>query len=150
MGNHDSPLWAPRVFAAQGSPRLLLNEIADIGPLVLAGIDSVAYAADVHGTLARIPPGRPVLLLLHEGDSLQWNHPPSRPLLALAGHTHGGQVVLPLIGSLGDLLLHPTPCRRGACTLNRWPLFVTSGVGTSWVPLRIGVPPEIVLLTLTP
>ncbi len=149
MGNHDSMRWAPYVFARQPGPRLLLNESVDVGPLIVAGANSVQHGADVPGTLARTPPGKPILFLLHEGDQFAYEKVPDRPVLALSGHTHGGQIMLPVIGSLGALFLGPTACRRGACTVNGWPLHVTSGVGTSWLPLRIGVPPELVLLTLT-
>ena len=150
MGNHDSMRWTPFVFARQPGPRLLINQSVDVGPLVVAGANSATIDADVPGTLARIPPGKPILFLLHEGDHFAFEKAPDRPVLALSGHTHGGQIVLPVIGSLGDLVLGKTACRRGACTINGWPIHVTSGVGTSWLPLRIGVPPEMVLLTLTP
>jgi predicted MPP superfamily phosphohydrolase len=150
MGNHDTMRWTPYVFARQPGPRLLINESVDIGPLIVAGANSATIGADVPGTLARISPGtKPILFLLHEGDHFAYEKAPDRPVLALSGHTHGGQIVLPLIGSLGDLVLGRTACRRGACTINGWPIHVTSGVGTSWAPLRIGVPPEMVLLTLT-
>lgn len=150
MGNHDTMKWTPLVLSRQGSPRLLVDEAVDIGPLVLAGINSVQHGADLAGTLARIPPGtKPILVLRHEGDWMAYaSPPPGRGVLALAGHTHGGQILFPLLGSPGELLLGGTPCRRGLCRLNGWPLYVTSGVGTSWLPLRIGVPPEMVLLTL--
>jgi predicted MPP superfamily phosphohydrolase len=149
MGNHDSMRWTPHVFANQPTPRLLINESVDVGPLVVAGANSATIGADVPGTLARIPTGKPILFLLHEGDHFAYEKVPDRPILALSGHTHGGQIILPIIGSLGDLVLGRTACRRGACTINGWPIHVTSGVGTSWLPLRIGVPPEMVLLTLT-
>lgn len=148
MGNHDSMRWTPFVFARQPGPRLLINESVDVGPLVVAGANSATIGADVPGTLARVPPGKPILFLLHEGDHFAYEKVPDRPTLALSSHTHGGQIVLPLVGSLGDLLLGRTACRRGMCTINGWPVYVTSGIGTSWAPLRIGVPPEMVLLTL--
>ncbi len=151
MGNHDTMKWTPVVLARQGNPRLLVNESVDIGPLVIAGINSVQHGADLAGTLARIPAGpKPILLLRHEGDwMVNAPPPPGRATLALAGHTHGGQILFPLLGSPGELVLGGTACRRGTCTINGWPLYVTSGVGTSWLPMRIGVPPELVLLTLT-
>jgi uncharacterized protein len=150
MGNHDTMRWTPYVLARQPGPRLLINQSVDVGPLVVAGANSATIGADVQGTLAAIPPGRkPILFLLHEGDHFRYEKAPDRPVLALSGHTHGGQIVLPIVGSLGRLALRSTACRRGACTVNGWPLYVTSGVGTSLLPLRIGVPPELVLLTLT-
>ena len=151
LGNHDNGKWGPIVFAAQPSPRLLVNESVDIGPLVIAGVNSEAHGANASAALAGATPGKPVLLLRHEGDALASASPPKElSVLALAGHTHGGQILLPLIGAPADIVLGGSPlCRRGLCTLNGWPLYVTSGVGTSVVPLRIGVPPEMVLITLT-
>jgi uncharacterized protein len=152
MGNHDTMKWTPLVLARQKSPRLLINESVDLGPLVLAGINSVRHGADLAGTLARIPPGsKPILLLFHEGDWLVTAPPPKgRAALALSGHTHGGQILFPLLGSPGQLVLGGSACLRGACQISGWQLHVTSGVGTTFVPMRIGVPPEMLLLTLLP
>lgn len=151
LGNHDNRKWGPIVFRNQGHPRLLVNEHADVGPLVVAGVTSVAHRADLNKALAGIPADKPVLLLRHEGDALGGEpFPKGRSILALAGHTHGGQVYLPFLGAPGAAMLgHNPDCRRGLCHLNGWPLYVTSGVGTSWLPVRIGVPPELVLITLT-
>jgi hypothetical protein len=150
-GNHESLKWSAYVFGHQPSPRLLVNSHVDLGPLLLAGAGSSTQIAGYAGMLAALPPGKPVLLLLHEGDALIYlNRPKQLSALALAGHTHGGQVVLPLLGSLGSSFLGAPHCLRGPCNVNGWPLYVTSGVGTSWLPIRYGVPPELVLLTITP
>ena len=149
LGNHDGPYWTPRIMAQQVRPTLLVNAHVDAGPLVIVGLNSAAHGPDLDRAMAGVPPGKPVLMLLHEGDYLQWLKPPARnPVLVLSGHTHGGQIILPGIGSVGSLLLGEPKCVRGACRVNGWPLFVTSGIGTSWLPIRYGVPPEIVLLTL--
>lgn len=149
LGNHDNPVWAPRVMALLVRPRLLRNEAVDLGPLAIAGVDSRYIGADVAGAVAQAPAGKPLLLVIHEGDHLLDVEPPAdRPVLALSGHTHGGQILLPGVGSLPHRLMKPTACLRGLCTVNGWPVYVTSGVGTSWVPLRFGVPPEVVVLTL--
>jgi predicted MPP superfamily phosphohydrolase len=151
MGNHDESRWTPIVMARQLRPRLLVNSHAEAGPVTVVGLDSASHGANLPRAMKGVAPGRPLLLLIHEGDHLVYlNKPPGHPVLALAGHTHGGQVVLPLIGSLGDLLLGRPKCTRGFCQLGRWPLFVTSGIGTSWLPIRYGVPPELVVLTLVP
>jgi len=147
MGNHDEAYWTPKIFALQPVPKLIVNSHVDIGPFVIAGVDSASHRPDLYRAAKGIPPGRPVLLLLHEPIQLLWQKPP-RPMLALAGHTHGGQIILPLIGSIGDIVTGKEPCPRGLCTLNGQPVFVSSGVGTSWVPMRYGVPPEIALITL--
>lgn len=149
MGNHDEPYWTPRVMARQTRPILLDDRWVDLGPLVLVGLDSTAHASQFSKGLRGAPPQKPMLLLMHEGDRLADLAPPGRAeVLALAGHTHGGQIILPVLGNLGELLLGKTHCLRGACTLNNWPLIVTSGVGTSWFPARFGVPPEILLIEL--
>ena len=73
--------------------------------------------------------------------------PQSVPLL-LAGHTHGGQVRFPFIGSV----IHPSNYgqryARGHIYESGHHLFVTTGIGTSIVRVRFNVPPEIVLLTV--
>jgi hypothetical protein len=151
MGNHDEPTWLPRVLARQRGPTLLDDQAVDLGPLVLVGLDSTDHGSDFMKALRSAPPGKPRLLLMHEGDRFAFAGPPTgTATLSLAGHTHGGQVVLPLVGNLGELLLGPSHCWRGACTVNGWPLLVTSGVGTSWLPVRHGVPPEMLLIELTP
>ena len=67
--------------------------------------------------------------------------------LVLSGHTHGGQIVLPVAGPIAAQKF-PTVAgigRHGASTL-----FVSRGVGTIYVPIRINCPPEVALLTLQP
>lgn len=150
LGNHDEPRWTPRVMARQLRPTLLVNAHADVGPLVVVGLDSATHGARPEQAMRGIAPGKPILMLLHEGDHLVWvKRPPGHPALVLSGHTHGGQIVLPGIGSLGALMLGNPLCNRGSCTINGWPLFVSSGVGTSVLPIRYGVPPEMVLISLS-
>ncbi|WP_199553578.1 metallophosphoesterase [Sandaracinobacteroides hominis] len=151
MGNHDNSRWAPVVFAKQGEPKLLVNQRLDVGPLVVAGANSVAHGSNIAGTLAGPGLEKPVLLILHEGDQLSHEErPPGLHILAFAGHTHGGQIILPFVGNVGKKVLGNSACWRGPCTINGWPIIVTSGIGTSWLPIRYGVPPEILLITLTP
>jgi predicted MPP superfamily phosphohydrolase len=67
----------------------------------------------------------------------------------MAGHTHGGQVRLPLIGAP----VIPTAYgKRDAAGLfyATTDVFVTTGIGTSHLPIRLGVPPEIAILDLQP
>ena len=147
LGNHDEPYWTAKLMAEAGSPKLLVNAHADAGPIVVAGVDSLHYHPDMAKALAGIPAEKPVLLLLPEGQQLVWAKP-SRPVLALSGDTHGGQIILPLIGSVGDFIHGAPLCRRGDCTINGQRIFVSSGIGTGWIPMRYGVPPEMVLITL--
>jgi uncharacterized protein len=70
--------------------------------------------------------------------------------LVLAGHTHGGQIRLPGIGALWapDLGFFPR-WDHGRFQLDRTTLIVNSGLGESILPVRVNIPPEIVLVTLT-
>jgi len=83
---------------------------------------------------------------VHRPDDFKWA-PESIPLM-LAGHTHCGQIVLPLIGPLetGSDFGRKYLCgiiRKGGRTL-----IVTAGVGTSHLPLRIGAPPDMWLISI--
>lgn len=116
----------------------------------LAGLDSqIAFyprgADDLPRTLAQITDAAPVILLAHEPDIFAGLT--DRVALTLCGHTHGGQVRL--------LGYSPrVPSRYG----NRYAyghvreagrdLIVSGGLGTSKIPVRFGVPPEIVEVTL--
>src|SRR5262245_32779342 len=67
--------------------------------------------------------------------------------LVLSGHTHGGQVVLPLVGALAA---RKFPVADGLLRRDRTTMFVSRGVGTIYVPVRINCPPEVAVLTLQP
>ena len=65
----------------------------------------------------------------------------------LSGHTHGGQIVLP---GLGAIAARDFPIVSGIGGRGRTTAFVSRGVGTVYVPIRINCPPEVALLTLEP
>jgi len=67
--------------------------------------------------------------------------------LVLSGHTHGGQVVLPLLGAVAA---RKFPVAEGLLRRERTTMFVSRGVGTIYVPVRINCPPEVAVLTLQP
>ena len=63
----------------------------------------------------------------------------------LSGHTHGGQVVLPIIGAVAA---QKFPVIAGIGRRDDTTMFVSRGVGTVYVPIRINCPPEVAMLTL--
>jgi predicted MPP superfamily phosphohydrolase len=65
--------------------------------------------------------------------------------LVLSGHTHGGQVVLPVVGALAA---QKFPVVAGVGRRDRTTIFVSRGIGTVYVPIRINCPPEVAILTL--
>jgi uncharacterized protein len=113
----------------------------------LAGIaDDSTRRPDPRVTFATIPDGVTVITLTH--DPGIFPEVPARSALTLAGHTHGGQVAVPFFGALYVPGRAPLRYARGHIHEKGEDLFVSSGIGTSMVPMRFAVPPEIVLLTL--
>ena len=114
------------------------------GSLVLAGFGEELDTARALGGLEQ----QQALCLVHRPDTLP-QLPPSCAL-TIAGHTHGGQVALPLLQGWAldyasrNGVRYPAGVRRE----DGRTLFVSPGIGTSWVPVRLGVPPEISLLRI--
>jgi len=99
---------------------------------------------DLPGTLAKVTDDAPVILLAHEPDIA--TEVPERVSLMLSGHTHGGQVRLlgwsPIVpSSYGNRFAYGHV--REQCDV-----IISGGLGCSMLPVRFGVPPEIVLVTL--
>jgi uncharacterized protein len=97
--------------------------------------------------LSSLAPNQPSIVLAH--DPVWFEHVPSGPHLTLAGHTHGGQIKLPGLGVLKNGSLAPLRWSHGLVVEGGRHLIVTAGLGTSGIPLRIGVPPEFVLIEVT-
>lgn len=155
LGNHDSWYDDAAISAAliHARVRVLDNRATRIarpgGAFWVAGLadmHSPRQPPTVSGTLRDVTDAAPVIVLTH------WPDPfvdvPDRVALTLAGHTHCGQVNLPLLGRL----VHASAMsERWACGLydeDGRKLFVTGGVGVSILPVRFRAPPEIVVLTL--
>jgi predicted MPP superfamily phosphohydrolase len=100
----------------------------------------------VQETIAGVPEGEPIIALTHNPDIFP--QLPQRVSLLLAGHTHGGQVRFPFIGTVVHTSDFGQQYEAGHVLENGHDLFVTTGIGTSIIPVRFCVPPEIVLLTL--
>lgn len=155
LGNHDS--WFDETAIARGleqaGVRTLQNRSTVVprpgGAFTLAGLADMRsrrLRTSVQEALSEAQDDRPLILMSHWPDPFA--EVPPRVALTVAGHSHCGQIDLPLIG-------RPFSASEGAA---RWPcgayrvdgrdLYVTGGLGTSVVPVRIGAPPEIVILTL--
>ena len=153
LGNHD--------YFGEGDP--LIDKIRARGPTVLrneshlierggetlrlAAIDDTwTGRADLGRTLAG-GDGHRTVLLAHDPDVFEEAARLGADLV-LSGHTHGGQVALPFLVRQVNLsrLVH----RRtyGIYELGGSTLYVHGGLGTTGPPFRLGVPPEVVVLTL--
>jgi predicted MPP superfamily phosphohydrolase len=152
LGNHDG--WhgteMRRAFEAEGL-RILQNEVVEITTRgtsfsVLGVEDDETRTLTADQELALAHPGTPLLVLVHEPDLFA--ELDSRASLTLAGHTHGGQVRLPWIGAPWAHSRYGQRYLAGHIIEGSRHLFVTTGIGTSILPIRIGVTPEFVILTL--
>jgi uncharacterized protein len=101
---------------------------------------------DLDGTLARVADDAPAILLAHE--PFIFPRVPPRVALTLCGHTHGGQVDLPLLGPVAATLRWPKEWVYGHWAEGGRHLVVSAGLGESVLPMRFRRPPEIVEVTV--
>ena len=104
--------------------------------------------SDVSRALSAVPSDATRIIALTHNPDL-FPQVPARVTMTLAGHTHGGQVRLPFWGSPVVPSRFGQRYAAGHVIENGRHLFVTTGIGTSIIPVRFGVPPSIALLTLT-
>jgi uncharacterized protein len=97
-------------------------------------------------SLERGPRHQPSLLITHNPDIFPGV--PKRVLLSLAGHTHGGQVRLPFIGAPIVPSRYGQRYVAGHIVENGRHFFVSTGIGTSGIAVRFGVPPTIFLVVI--
>jgi uncharacterized protein len=155
LGNHDYDYEPARVIAWLQSTgaRVLVNDCIIItrgnAKLGIGGVDDWTHGrVDPDGGCKSLAPGIPRVVLSHNPDGVFDLAPSSRVDLVLAGHTHGGQIVLPFFGAPAR---HCTVC--DARSASGWvmrspvPLYVTTGVGVL-MPPRINCPPEVLVVRL--
>ncbi len=152
LGNHDytdRPHEIRRAITSWGYENLTNRSVmihADGRSLELQGIDDCWYGAPQK--FRRTSPLVPHLLVSHEPDTVM-DLKEGDTDLVLIGHTHGGQVRLPVIGSL-----LPIPAQLGRAVdcgrkiMNGIRCLVTTGIGESDIRMRLFNPPEILLVTI--
>jgi hypothetical protein len=162
LGNHDwwydlkgvrSALAAVRIPVLENDAVLLDDRgrrfwLAGLGDQIAHWLGPNRFRGedDLPGTLARVTTDDPVILLAHEPDI--FTAVPPRVALTLAGHTHGGQIVLPFMPQLWTPSEYGARFAYGHIVEQGRHMIVSGGLGCSKVPLRLGVPPEIVRVTL--
>lgn len=149
LGNHDNWTGAEMVrgqFRRAGIV-VLQNQAIVRGPLAIGGVgDYFSKHADVPATLAAIAPLAGGRLFLTHAPGIVPLLPDASVLLA--GHTHCGQVRL--FGWSPGRQPYERRYRCGIIREGRRTIVVTAGLGTSGPPVRLGVPPDLWLLTLGP
>ena len=151
-GNHD--YWAGQVSVPralwQANVTMLVNSATVRGPLAIGGVaDIFTHHADVRATmhpLDRLPGAK--IVVTHSPDVT--TRMPGEITLVLAGHTHCGQIRLPLIGAPRTMSAYGQRYACGEVREDGRTLIVTAGLGTSFLPLRLGAVPDLWLIHLGP
>lgn len=152
LGNHDHWTGARQVatLLEQAGISVVENSAVARGPLAIgvAG-DDFSHHTDLAATMramAKLPGAR--ILLTHSPD-IAPDLPANIPLL-VAGHTHCGQVVLPLLGPITNVSRYGARYHCGLRREGERTLVITAGLGASGGPFRLGAPPDLWLLSLGP
>ena len=154
LGNHDfrvDPEEITRALRAQRI-RVLRNAHCVLrsgsARLWVVGVDDLWWeAADIRAALRSIPARDPKILLCHNPLSIHMAAAHGIDLM-LSGHTHGGQVRLPMVGSVYGRSKLGERFVEGWNRLDGTQIYVSRGIGKVLVPLRFGCPAEITLLRL--
>jgi predicted MPP superfamily phosphohydrolase len=155
LGNHDWWFDGVRVTRALEGVgiKVLENQATRVEhggrAFWLVGVaDLWTRKPDVAGALHEVAAEDAVLLFTHNPDIFPGV--PARVSLTIAGHTHGGQVNLPLVGRPVVPSRFGQRYAMGHVVEGGRHLYVGGGLGTSIIPIRFRVPPEIVILSLEP
>ncbi|CAN5437222.1 metallophosphoesterase [soil metagenome] len=152
LGNHDH--WTDAALVRRSLEAIGMTVVANgavvRGPLVIGGLDDQPTRhANLGATLAAMRPLRGARLILAHSPDIAPSLPADVPML-LAAHTHCGQIVLPFYGPLTEVSNFGARYRCGLVREGRRAVIITAGVGTSTVPMRLGAPADVWLLTLGP
>jgi predicted MPP superfamily phosphohydrolase len=152
LGNHEAADKADAQRALEQAGIFVMRNFQAVigtarGPLLLAGIGDRAMGDDnIPRALARVPEDMKALCFTHSPDLFP-DLPPACAL-TIAGHTHGGQVALPFVGRPIVPSRYGQRYAQGQVREGGKTLFVSSGIGTTHLPVRLGVTPEISLLKI--
>jgi uncharacterized protein len=153
LGNHDWWYDAGKVQRAfeQNGFRFLENDVAEIkwrekSFWLLGFTDLWSRRFQITNTIAKVPAGATMVAITHNPD--MFPRVPQTVTLMLAAHTHGGQVNFPVVGTPIVPSRFGSKYTAGHIFENGHHMFVTTGIGTSILPIRFRVPPEIAILTI--
>lgn len=148
LGNHDDEREMPAALTASGftvlkdqrTALMIRGEQLDLAGIHFWTRSPAEVASVLKGT------GGMTVLLAHDPRRLT-EAAALDVQLVLSGHTHGGQVIVPAVGAVAG---RKFPVLSGYATRENTALFVSKGVGTVYVPVRINCPPDVAVLTLRP
>jgi hypothetical protein len=146
LGNHDDERDVPAALAAKGfavlkDERTTLKVRGETLDLV-----GIRFWTRRTTELARVLKGTGLTTVLLAHDPRRLIEAAAFDVqLVLSGHTHGGQVLLPGVGAVAG---RKFPVLAGLSSRENTSIFVSRGVGTVYVPVRINCPPDVAILTL--
>lgn len=148
IGNHDVWWDKERTAKLLGDAGVLVldNKAVNIKGLCIVGLADYLTGSPDRSAYSGCDPDSSIVVFTHSPDA--WQSFRSDTVLALAGHTHGGQVNLPIIGRRVNAIELGPEHSYGFSRIGGVDMFVSAGVGTSMLPIRFRAPPEIVILTL--
>ena len=153
LGNHDFRVDADAITAALQRQRIevLRNRHISLGfggdSLFLAGVDDYGYGADVRRAMKGIPREAVSVLLAHNPRIIRLASSKGVSLV-LSGHTHGGQVNIPILGTIYGRSPERLRFKIGWDRLGATQIYVSRGIGTIVLPWRLRCPAEISSLEL--
>jgi len=155
LGNHEVYARAQDYVTAQGRRigiEFLRKQSRQLrfgkASLNFAGVDYQKMGSHyLVGAERLIAPGAVNILLSHNPDVFPVAAKQGYDL-TIAGHTHGGQVDFEILHQHLDVARYFTPYVRGLYTQGKSSVYVSTGLGTIGVPVRIGAPPEVSLIQL--
>jgi predicted MPP superfamily phosphohydrolase len=155
MGNHD-------YFGAEGEPLVSMLRARGVGVLRNEGVvierdgaklwlaaidDTWTRRDDIARAMEHRPEGVTSVLLAHDPNRFDAAADAGANVV-LSGHTHGGQVGVPFLYRIANLASFGYRYNVGLYQRGRSVLYVHPGLGTTGPPMRLGVPPEVAILTL--
>jgi len=155
LGNHEfmsGPDLATRSFD-HSSIRLLRNEVVtlhkDHQQLDFIGLDNYCNQPlkSLREQIERVS-GHPGSLILEHSPDLAPMLGPAFDGLILCGHTHGGQIMIPMLGQIASSSRFGQKYVAGLYPVGRGVMYISRGVGAVVIPMRIGCPPEVTVLEL--
>jgi predicted MPP superfamily phosphohydrolase len=153
LGNHDWLNDGERVRRALREQLIdvLENDAASVDyagqVLWLVGLaDASERTPDVTAPFGMVPGSAPLVVLSHNPDVFP--QLPARPLLTVAGHTHGAQVNIPLVREKVTPSQYGDHFAGGLFRDGERVMYVSRGIGTSTLPIRFRAAPEIVVLSI--
>jgi hypothetical protein len=156
LGNHEhwfGRLREIRAIFRRHAIRLLNNAHQVLrtvqGPVAVAGIDDLRTGRpDLDAALRGLDASIPTLLLSHRPEIFPQAARRGIPL-TVAGHWHGGQIKLSVLGMDVSIAHALSPYPEGLYRIHDSHLYVSRGIGTTGTPIRLNAPPEVTLFHLT-